>query len=190
MFAITAVAAGVSMKEDLFHVVFMVSLFSVAIQGTLLPGIAKKLDMVDDTADVRRTFNDYQEETAFQLMRLHIPQGHKWVNRMVKDVTMPTGSLALMIKRNGESIITKGNTMILAEDDIILSVPPYSPSESEKLEERIIEKDDSWCNKAISELKISKHKLIAMVIRDNQPIIPDGRTVILENDVVVFITVK
>ena len=190
VFAITAVAAGVSMKEDLFHVVFMVSLFSVAIQGTLLPGIAKKLDMVDDTADVRRTFNDYQEETAFQLMRLHIPQGHKWVNRMVKDVTMPTGSLALMIKRNGESIITKGNTMILAEDDIILSVPPYSPSESEKLEERIIEKDDSWCNKAISELKISKHKLIAMVIRDNQPIIPDGRTVILENDVVVFITVK
>ncbi len=190
VFAITAVAAGVSMKQDLFHIVFMVSLFSVAIQGTLLPNVAKKLNMVDDSADVRKTFNDYQEETAFQLMKMHIPVGHNWVNKLVKDVTMPTGSLALMIKRNSQSIITKGDTMILAEDDIILSVPPYSPSGSEKLQERIIEKDDSWCNKAIRELKISKHKLIAMVIRDEQPIIPDGRTIIRENDVVVFITVK
>ena len=189
VFAITAVAAGVSMKQDLFHIVFMVSLFSVAIQGTLLPKVAKKLNMVDDSVDVRKTFNDYQEETAFQLMKLHIPEGHKWVNRLVKDVTMPTGSLALMIKREGNSLITKGDTEILAGDDIILSVPPYSPTETEKLEEKIIEKDDYWCNKQISELKISKHKLIAMIIRDNQPIIPDGKTIILEDDVVVFFTI-
>lgn len=190
VFAIMAVAAGVAMKQELFHIVFMVSLFSAAIQGTLLPNVAKKLDMVDDNADVRKTFNDYQEETAFQLMKMHIPEGHNWVNKLVKDVTMPTGSLALMIKRNGESLITKGDTLILAEDDIILSVPPYSPSGSEKLQERIIDKDDSWCNKAISELKIAKNKLIAMVIRNEQPIIPDGSTIIQENDIVVFISVK
>ena len=71
-----------------------------------------------------------------------------------------------------------------------MSVTPYNPGDSEKLEERIIEKEDNWCNKAIGELKISKNKLIAMVIRDNQPIIPDGKTVIMENDVVVFISVK
>lgn len=190
VFAITAVAAGVSMKQDLFHIVFMVSLFSVAIQGTLLPKVARMLNMVDDDVDVLKTFNDYQEETAFQLMKLHIPKGHNWENKMVKDVTMPTGSLALMIKRRGESIITKGDTLILAEDDIVLSVPPYNPSGSERLEERLIEKGDGWCNKEISELKISKHKLIAMVIRDEQPIIPTGQTVIRENDVVVFFSVK
>ena len=44
VFAIMAVAAGVSMKQDLFHIVFMVSLFSVAIQGTLLPKVARKLE--------------------------------------------------------------------------------------------------------------------------------------------------
>ncbi len=189
VFAIMAVAAGVSMKQDLFHIVFMVSLFSVAIQGTLLPKMARKLNMVDDTADVRKTFNDYQEDTAFQLMRMHIPAGHNWENKLVRDVVMPTGSLALMIKRNGQSLITKGDTLILAGDDIILSVPPYSPSGSEKLQERIIEKDDGWCNKLIGELKIPKHKLIAMVIRDGQPIIPDGKTRLLAEDTVVFISV-
>lgn len=188
VFAIMAVAAGIPMKQDLFHIVFMVSLFSVAFQGTLLPLVSQKLHMVDDKEDVRKTFNDYQEETSFQLMRMHIPTGHNWENKLVKDVAMPTGSLALMIKRKNESLITKGDTRILAGDDIILSVPPYSPSGSEELEERVIEKGDSWCNKAIGDLKIPKRKLIAMVIRNDQPIIPDGKTVILEKDVVVIIS--
>lgn len=178
------------MKQDLFHIVFMVSLFSVSIQGTLLPIVAKKLSMVDDSSDVRKTFNDYQEETAFQLMKMHIPQGHNWENKRVREVRIPTGSLALMIKRNGESILTKGNTLILAGDDVILSVPPYSPTDSENLEERVIEKGDEWCDKAISDLKISKYKLIAMVIRDNQPIIPGGKTIIREKDIIVLISIK
>lgn len=186
VFAIMAVAAGVSMKAELFHIVFMVSLFSVAIQGTLLPRVAVKLDMVDENADVRKTFNDYQEEIAFQLMKLHIPDGHKWVNREIKDVTMPTGSLALMIKRKDESIITRGDTLILAGDDMILSVPPYSSDENEKLQEREIGKNDAWCNKAIEELRVPNHKIIAMIIRGQETIIPDGKTVIQEHDIVVL----
>lgn len=185
VFAIMAVAAGVSMKQDLFHIVFMVSLFSVAIQGTLLPNVAKKLQMIDDTSDVRKTFNDYQDETAFQLMKMHIPVGHNWENKRIKDVSIPTGSLALMIKRDGKTVITKGDTLILPGDDVILSVPPFHPSKTEKLHEFEIGKNDPWCNKAIAELEVPKNKLIAMIIRGEDTIIPDGKTVILENDVVV-----
>ena len=41
--------------------------------------------------------------------------------------------LAIMIKRDKESIITKGDTLIRAGDNIILSVPPYTPSENDLL---------------------------------------------------------
>lgn len=102
---------------------------------------------------------------------------------------MPTGSLALMIKRGAESILTRGDTIIRAGDDLILSVTPYDPSGSEELEERVIEKEDEWCNRAINELKISGNQLIAMIIRDAKPIIPDGSTIIREKDVIVFISV-
>jgi cell volume regulation protein A len=173
------------MKYDLFHIVFMVSLFSVSIQGTLLPWVARKLDMVDDSTDVRKTFNDYQDETSFQLMRMHIPKGHRWADRKIKDVNMPTGSLAIMIKRGKDTIITKGDTEILAGDDIILSVPPYSPSDNEKLEERRIDRLDEWCNQAICDLDIPDDVLITMIIRNDETVIPDGKTKILENDVVV-----
>jgi len=186
VFAIMAVAAGISMKQDLFHIVFMVSLFSVAIQGTLLPYVAKKLDMVDNDADVRKTFNDYQEETALQLTTMYIPEGHNWANQKIKDVNMPMGALALMIKRGEKTIITKGDTTIQAGDKVIFSVPPYVPSEDEQLEERHITKKDVWCNKKIAELELGENVLIAMIIRGEENIIPDGKTVIREKDIVVL----
>lgn len=186
VFAIMAVAGGISMKQDLFHIVFMVSLFSVSIQGTLLPYVAQKLDMVDNDADVRKTFNDYQEETALQLITIHIPEYHGWANRMIKDITMPTGALALMVKRDGKTIITKGDTLVRPGDNVILSVPPYIPGEDEQLEERHISKKDTWCNKKIAELELGANELIAMIIRGDETIIPDGKTVICERDVVVL----
>lgn len=185
VFAIMAVAGGVNMTYDLFHIVFVVSLFSVSIQGTLLPKIANKLNMTDDNIDVRKTFNDYQEESAITLMRMYIPQGHNWENKMIKDVNMPTGSLALMIKRGHETIITKGDTKISAGDNIILSIPSYEAGENERLEEVYIDKNHTWVGKTIAELKLPSNELIAMIIRGAENIIPDGSTVIHENDIVV-----
>lgn len=185
VFSISVIASSVELSYDLFHIVFMVSLFSVAIQGTLLPAAARKLDMIDEKADVSKTFNDYQEESAITLMRMYIPKGHNWENRMIKDVSMPTGSLALMIKRGKETLIPRGDTVILAEDNLILSVPSYEPGEQENLQEIPIEKGHSWCGKRIEELKLPDHVLIALVMRGEENLIPDGQTVILEGDVVV-----
>ena len=164
----------------------MVSLFSVAIQGTFLPKVAQKLSMIDDTADVSKTFNDYQEETSLQLMRMYIPQGHEWDGKKIKEVNIPTGSLALMIKRGEEMILTKGNTEICAGDSVILSVPPYNTNETEQLQEKRILSGDKWWNKSIAQLHLSRNELIAMVIRGEEAIIPDGKTVLKEQDVVVM----
>lgn len=186
VFAIMAVASGISIEHDLFHIVFMVSLFSVSVQGTLLPMIAQKLDMVDDTSDVRKTFNDYQEEAALTLMCMAIPNGHNWENRLVREVSMPTGSLALMIKRGGENIIPRGDTQILAGDNVILSVPSYESGGNEVLEEISISKGHKWCNHSLAELKLPGNEIIAMIRRGEESIIPDGNTVIAANDVLVI----
>ncbi len=185
VFSIMVVASGAGLSRDLFHIVFMISLFSVSIQGTLLPVVAKRLSMVDEESDVRKTFNDYQEESAITLMRMYIPEGHNWENRQIKDVSMPTGSLAIMIKRNGETLIPKGNTRILANDCVILSVPAYEPREQENLEEIYIDKHHEWYNKSIAELNLPADLLIALIIRGEENLIPDGNTVILEHDIVV-----
>lgn len=39
----------------------------------MLPWISRKLDMLDKTADVMKTFNDYSEEADIQFIQLTIP---------------------------------------------------------------------------------------------------------------------
>ena len=185
VFSIMVVASGRDVPFDIFHIVFMVALFSVAIQGTLIPYVARKLNMIDNNDDVRKTFNDYQEESAITLMRMYIPKGHNWENKLVSDVNMPTNSLAIMIKRNGDTIIPNGDTKILGGDSVILSVPSYEPSGKENLEEVVIDKNHSWCDKRIQDLDLPENVLIALIKRGDESLIPDGGTYIRRNDVVV-----
>ena len=63
VFAILAVTNEAVIQSDIFHIVFFIALFSVALQGTLIAPIAKKLDLVDNKLAVLKTFNDYQEES-------------------------------------------------------------------------------------------------------------------------------
>ena len=186
VFSIFAMAAGNDISRDLFHIVFMISLLSVAVQGTLLPYVSRKLDMIDDKADVQKTFNDYQEESAITLMRMYIPKGHNWENKHISEVHMPTGALALMIKRDDETIITRGNTQILAGDSLILSVPTYNPDDDEGLEEIFIDKNHPWGNQRIEDLNLPENVLIALIKRNERNIIPDGKTFIEPEDIVVL----
>ena len=48
-----------------------------------------------------------------------------------------------------------------------------------------IDKKHPWCDKSISELALKPNELIVMVLRGSESIIPDGKTTIYENDVVV-----
>lgn len=186
VFAIMVMAAGGDMQNDIFHIVFLIALISVTFQGTFLPFVAKKLQMVDEEADVNKTFNDYQEETDLTLMRLFIPKGHAWINQPISEVTLPTGSLALMIKRKGETLVPKGNTMILENDTLILSVPSYHGVGEVNLKEIMINKGHDWENKSIQILDLPQDSLVAMIKRGNESIIPRGKTIIKENDVVII----
>lgn len=186
VFSIMVVANDNNISFDIFHIVFMVALFSVSIQGTLIPKIAEKLNMIDNNEDVRKTFNDYQEDSSITLMRMYIPKGHNWENKLVSNISVPTNSLAIMIKRNNDTIIPKGDTKILAGDSVILSVPSYEPSGQEDLEEIYINKNHKWRNKYISELNLPENILIALIKRGEENLIPDGNTYICENDIVVI----
>lgn len=59
VFAIMATTNPAYTSNDIFHMVFCIVLFSILIQGSLIPLIAKRLDMIDEESDVMKTFNDY-----------------------------------------------------------------------------------------------------------------------------------
>lgn len=122
VFAIIATNT-VQLNYDLFHLVFLISVLSVAFQGSFLPLIAKITNMIDEEFDIRKTFNDYKEECAVKYIKMTIPDKHKWIGKQIRDIKFPNNALALVIKRNGEDILPENSTKLKAGDKITLTIP-------------------------------------------------------------------
>lgn len=121
VFAILAVNNEAIIQIDIFHIVFFIALFSVALQGTLIAPIAKKLDLVDNESVVLKTFNDYKEEMNTKLVELEVTDESSCANKTIMDANIPDEILVVMIKRNGNIIHPKGATMIKEGDILVLS---------------------------------------------------------------------
>ena len=182
VFAIVAVSSGISLSMDLFHVVFLVSLFTILVQGTLLPTVSRKLNMIDENPDIFKTFNDYDDTVDFQFTRLHIPEGSEWAGKKVKELGIPKGLQVIMIRRDGKSIAARGKSVIKAGDDVIMNTASYTPAKNEYVRQVYIYKNHEWVNRTVEDLHMPDNQLIIMDIRGDEKIIPNGDTVIREGD--------
>lgn len=185
VFAIMVTVSGSNTSIDVFHIVFCVVLFSIIFQGSLLPVLAKKCDMIDENADVMKTFTDYTENTQIQFIQLPIGADHPWVDQKIRDINLHPGTLIAVIKRGEQVVVPKGNTQILAGDTVILGAEGFSDNREILLKEIRITPEHRWCNKKVSEAKFYKNTIIVMIKRGDQVIIPAGNTGIQDQDLVV-----
>jgi len=129
VFAILAVKAlGDTFPYDIFHLVFYVALFSILIQGTLTPYMAKKLDVVDENEEnsVMKTFTDYYEATHSKLLEYTITDKDELVGKRVLETNMPENLLIIMIKRNGAVLIPRGGMLLKKNDLLVVSGNDFS----------------------------------------------------------------
>ena len=186
VFAIYAVLNGVPLKYNLFNLVFCVVLFSISLQGSLLPWVSKKLKMIDNKADVRRTFNDYQEESDINFVKIHIGTGHPWVGKNLKEIPLPAEFLVTIILRKQDQVVVpNGDTVIQEGDLLVIAGEGFEDRENLTMQEVTVEKGHKWNNLPLSQVPIPKGTLIVMVQRPGETIIPSGDTVIRTGDVLV-----
>jgi potassium/hydrogen antiporter len=121
VFAIYAITSGIPLENDIFHIIFFIALLSVAIQGTLIPKVARKLDLVDDTKTVLKTFTDYQEDRSTTLIEYNVDSDNNWKDKTIMEADIPEEILIVMIKRDNEIIVPKGSTLIKQGDILVLS---------------------------------------------------------------------
>ena len=194
VFAIIAIMSGITLENDLFHITFGIVLFSILLQGTLLPYLSKKLKMLDDKENVLKTFTDYTEETPVQFIKVTVPEKHPWAGNEIRTLTLPPESLLVLINRNGEKIIPRGTTMINAGDTLVLCAgslagPNESLVENDLLEIHIDEKHEFY-NKTLSTITIDKNTLIVMIMRKGRVLIPTGSTKFNAGDIAVIEQLK
>lgn len=187
VFAVMAVGRGAAMGHDLFHVVFCVCLFSVALQGSLLPRVAERLEMTDSEESLRRTFNDYQGENLLHLTQFRIGEGHPWQEKRLADCPLPTDTLVVMIRRGQEQVIPGGDTLLREGDLLVVSTPLYEEKErGVPLREIPVEQGSPWAERRVRELELPEVGLIVLLRRlDGSAVVPKGDTEIRVGDTLV-----
>ena len=191
VFAIFAVTYDVHINYDIFHIIFFIALFSVSVQGTLIPKVARKLDLIDDDQSVLKTFNDYKENKSTKLIEFTISENSPIANKSIMDSNIPEDILVVMIKRKGDVLVPNGSTVILPGDTLVLSgntlanFEYYKEGKSTNLVEISVNSDSSIANKSIKDSNINKDILIVMIKRNDKVIVPNGNTVIKPKDILV-----
>lgn len=185
VFAIMIVLDPMVMENDIFHMVFFIVLFSILVQGTLIPFFAKVLKMTDKNANVMKTFTDYTDEVPVQFIQFDILPSHPWAGKSIKELTLPPEALFVLLIRDGKKIVPNGGTVLHANDVAVLSGKKVEHAHGVLLYEKVIQRDDEWVNKTIAEIP-SGDKLIIMIRRKKSVIIPAGSTTLKENDVLVI----
>lgn len=190
VFAITILTSGVELQNDIFSIVFCIVLVSIALQGSLIPFVAKITGMTDANEDVMTTFSDFSESAEMSFGAIRIGDLSSWNNREIKDLDLPQDCLIALVVRGDEHIVPKGDTRLLTGDEIVLCTRSYQDESADALVQHSLSAISKWDGRKVSEYPMGARNLLVMIRRGEERIIPNGNTVLRSGDVLVLLKRK
>ncbi len=190
VFAVMVAVSNIDPSNDIFHMVFCIVLFSILLQGSLLPIAGKRLKMIDNSIDVMKTFNDYTEEVPVQFVQFTVTSSHPWVGKTVSSIILPPETLLIMLQRGSKRISPDGSTRLQEGDILILSAKAPSFSGALSLTELPLHKGSEWIGKSLASIDLENGKLVIMIKRGDKVLIPGGKTILKENDILIISNTK
>ena len=89
--------------------------------------VVEEMDLEDMFTLMKLNSSDYS------IVQIKVEYDTKAVNQLIKDLAIPKKAVLVAITRNNEVIIPKGDTMILADDEIMLLTDEESRVELKKI---------------------------------------------------------
>lgn len=188
VFAIMATVSPAYTQFDIFHMVFCIVLLSILFQGSLLPMVSKRLNMLSDGDDVLKTFNDYTEEVPLQFFQIELLANHPWVEKKINEIVFPPETLVVMIQRSLTHILPKGKTLLLEGDIVVMGAKKSLLMDSMPLVELKLFLGHPWTDRYIADLDFLEGQLIVVIERNKQLIIPRGQTLLQAGDLLIMST--
>ena len=128
---------------------------------------------------------EYEYPVSF--VTVNITSTHDWSEMKVRDIKLVHGLLLIAIIRDEKTIIPRGDTVIHANDRLIIGAESFEDNGDLELTEIIINKNSEWIDKHIKDLDLEDDNIIVSIKRGHRVIIPNGSTVIKSNDIVVLL---
>lgn len=190
VFAIIAFNAideiDITVGTEILNIVFLVVLFSILFQGSLIPYVARKVNMIDDSEDVMKTFTDYSDEEPVKFISSTISIDHPWNNMAIKDIIFPPDIIIATLKRGDKKIVPNGSTVLNAGDNLVFCAKAGDNVDGIRILEKYIDEANEFVGKKVANLNIEENMIIVMIKRQKEVIIPHGDTVIEKGDVLVI----
>lgn len=116
--------AGVPKADILFNVVFFIVITSVLIQGTTIPVVAKWLgvDSPDSQTKTEHVEFEFNYDGNSQKIELVVPNTSVAIGKQVVELGLPQSAIIILIKRESNSIVPSGGTVINGGDKLLFLV--------------------------------------------------------------------
>ncbi len=136
LFATYPVVAGVEGSNQLFDIVFFITLISLLVQGMSISKVAKllKLDLPEE-----KTGNSFgvelPDELDSKLNDITLTEEMLAKGKRLADMNLPKGTLVMIIKRGEEFIVPNGKMELMVGDQLLLisgntATPAPQPAQS------------------------------------------------------------
>lgn len=121
IFATYPVVANVEGADQIFNIVFFITLLSLILQGTTLPFFARKLGL---SAPMEKTGNDFgvelPDEIDTDLTDITVTPAMIADGDTLKDMSLPQGTLVMIVKRGTEFLVPNGSLHLQVGDKLLI----------------------------------------------------------------------
>ena len=120
LFALYPVVVGLESSDYMFNIVFIITLFSLTIQGTTLRSVAKLLRLsYEETPKVETFGMEIPDEMG--MLRDHIVTEDDLVGGpTLRDMHLPHGIRVMMVRRGGKFLVPHGSMQLKVGDNLVI----------------------------------------------------------------------
>ena len=137
-----------------------------------------------------KQIGEYGTEEDVRFIRVRLTGGDRWTGMQIHETALPQGMFIAAVQRGDKTIIPRGDVELKENDCLLIGAPGIRGEQNVglRLQEIRLKDRHPWCGRKIADLDISRRSSIVLVRRRNKAIIPDGSTVLQENDQVFMYT--
>lgn len=184
VFAIMITTSNAAVEHDIFSIVFGIVLISIAVQGSFIPLLAKKLGVVDPDANVMTTFNDFADNYDMEFTEVEITADSAWKGKKIMELGIPRNLLmCLLLRSDGSREIPNGDTVLEQGDVVIICTRECRNNQTVKIVEHPLSHNSKWEGRMVKEYPFPKMHQLMLIRRGENTIIPNGNTVLQRGDI-------
>ena len=149
---------------------------------------------VEQFQKVKRV-TDSMEEHALRFVTSVVGEKHRWVGKMVKEISLPPQLLLIVVLRSTkeggtEELMPEGRLQLCGGDVLVFAAKRYEKTKNIDLREVKIKEENPWVGRRICELDISRFELIVAIERNGRSMVPNGQNVIKSGDTLLIYSKK